>query len=460
MQLHCDATAEDFLTEAELTAEESGSNHLRRLVQLFWLRASLLKDDVARAERAAARLNTIPIEDPPWVSSQLFEARKRLVYDLMDFDQQYSISSNALKNSDAGTRMHAIALASLAEAMAHLALRGREDRGAAESALRRALAEERALDLQTTVGGNGTLRTTETLALLLGPTEESTRLLEENLALYAQNRGWGLQLAFATEWILARNLMDLHPDRAAEALALVDRAVQRASDQHQVWEEAHALLARAYVLWKSGRREEARATADTALRKMEELRAKQEDIEVRIRYEDTLAFAYELVAGLTLDPRFGDISAKDVESALSITERMRARALLEDVLGRTRAKRLSQRDETQLWRQILSSQKLLLDPDAPVPVRLAAVRELRTSETKLLTLRSAGVNLPPQSAFPSLQAIQAQLSPRKRSFPFRCGVLTPAPTRPTSTAGRGPPLSRARPCGSCHFPTPTNSSKR
>ena len=129
--------------------------------------------------------------------------------------------------------------------------------------------------------------------------------------------------------------MDLHPDRAAEALALVDPAVQRASDQHQVWEEAHALLARAYVLWKSGRREEARATADTALRKMEELRAKQEDIEVQIRYEDTLAFAYELVAGLTLDPRFGDISAKDVESALSITERMRARALLEDVLGPT-----------------------------------------------------------------------------------------------------------------------------
>ncbi len=419
VQLRCDAAAEALLTEAELVAEESRSNHLIRLVQLFWLRVSLLKDDVARAERAAARLDAIPSEDPPWLSSQLFEARKRLDYDLVNFDQQYSLSSDALKNSAAGTRMHAIALASLAEAMAHLAMRGREDRGAAEGALRRALAEERALDLQTTIGGNGTLRTTETLALLLGPTEESTRLLEQNLALYAQTQAWGLQLAYASEWILARNLIDSSPQRASEAIALVDRALQRASDQRQVWEEAHAMLTRAYVLWKSGRREEAKAAADTSLREMEQLRAKQEDIEVRIRYEDTLAFAYELVAGLMVDPRFGDVSAKDVESAFSVTERMRARALLEEVLARTRAKRLSQRDETLLWRQILASQQLLLDTSSSLTARLTAVRALRTSESQLLSLRSKGISLPPQGEFPSLKTIQAQLSPHEALISFQ-----------------------------------------
>ena len=415
--LSCDAAAEGLLTEAERVAEGSDSNHLRRLVQLFWLRVSLLTDDVARAERAASRLDAIAADDPPWLSGQVFEARARLAYQTKNFEREAAIYSELLKQSASGTEGHAIALGGLGEAMAHLALRGREDRAAAEEVLRRVLEEERRLDLHMTVGGNGTLRTTEVLALLLGPTEESTRLLEQNLALYTQRAGWSGQRAFSTEWILARNLIDSRPARAAEALDLADHSIQRASDARQVWEHAHAVLVRAYVLFKSGRRDEARLAAEAALHELEELRSKQEDIEVRIRYEDTLAFAYELVAGLTLDRRLGE---GDIDYAFSVTERMRARALLEDVLARNRAKRLSRRDETPLRARILSSQELLVDPLSAPSARAAAVVELRAAESQLVDLRTSGVGLSKQEGvFPALKAIQAELSVREALVSFQ-----------------------------------------
>ncbi|MGO9829061.1 MAG: CHAT domain-containing protein [Myxococcaceae bacterium] len=417
--LRCDATAEGLLTEAELVAEESQKAHLRRLVQLFWLRLALLKDDVARAERAASRLEATPGEDPPWMGGQIFEATEQLAFQLKNFGQDYALCAETLKRSAPGTAMHALALAGLGEAMAHLALRGHEDPKAAEAVLRQALDEEGRLHLELTVGGNGSLRTTENLALLLGPTEESTRLLEGNLAVYASQTGWARLRAFSTEWILARNLIDSHPERASEALALVDRALKRASDNGQVWEHAHAMLARAYVLWKSGRQKEARAAADAALHEMEQLRSKQEDIDVRIRYEDTLAFAYELVSGLTLDPRFGEIGPTEVEYAFAVAERMRARALLEDILARDKAKRLSQRDESRLRQRILASQEVLTDASSTLEARLAAVAELRRSEGQLHQLRASAVSLPHQEALPSLATLQAALSPNEALVSFQ-----------------------------------------
>ena len=419
--LACDARAEAFLTEAEGVAEGSSSNQLRRLAQLFWLRVALFKDDVARAERAAARLEATPNDDPPWLSGQVFQARGRLAFQLKNFDQQYAIYSEMLRLSPPGSLDHAIALGGAGEAAAHLALRGRESPATAEGLLRRALEEQRRLGLRVSIGGEGSLRTAEVLALLLGPTEESNRLLEENLDTYARQSGWGgLQRAYSSEWILARNFIDAEPERASDALRLADRVVQRAFEQHRLWEHAHGLLVRAYVLWKSGRRAEGADAAEAALREMEELRGKQEDIEVRIQYEDTLAFAYELVASLTLDPRFGDISPADVESAFSINERMRARALLEDILGRDRAKALWRDTEAELRRRILAAHNQLMDLRTPASNRPAAVTELRTSERELERLRATAESAPQKdAALPSLQRIQAALSPREALVSFQ-----------------------------------------
>jgi len=420
-RLQCDAAAEDFLVEAERVAEGSASNQLRRLVQLFWLRVSLLKDDVARAERATSRLEALPGDDPSWLKGQLFEARGRLAYQLKNFDQEYSIFSEMLKVTTPGTAQHATALGGLAEGAAHLALRGREGRGTAEELLRRALDEQRHLDLRFTIGGNGSLRTAENLALLLGPTEESTRLLQQNLAVYTHETGWGgLQRAFSAEWILARNIIDSQPERASEALALADGTIERASGKHLLWEHAHGLLVRAYVLLKSGRRKEARTAADVSLGEMEELRRQQEDIEVRIRYEDTLAFAYELVAGLALDQRFGEIGTADVEYAFSTTERMRARALLEDILARNRAKALWRDAEAGLRQRIVASHELLMDSQSSLATRLAAVTELRTHERELTNLRSTEVSEPRhEGEFTSLAAVQAALSPGEALVSFQ-----------------------------------------
>ena len=418
----CDASAEAALAEAEGLAEASSNNHLRRLVQLQWLRVAFHDDDRAKAERAEARLEATPDnEDPDWLKQGAFELRARLDFELNNLEREYDISSEMLNESAPGTMLHAIALGGLGEAAAHLAIRDRANRSEAEALLRRALKEQDGLKLSYTIIGNGTLRTTENLALLLGPTEESIGLLEHDLAVYEEERGWlGLDLAFRTEWMLAQYLVDSRPTVWTRALALADRTIDRASKKQFLWEHAHGLLVRGYLLWKTGRREDAKADVASSLRELETLRSKQEDFDVRIRYEDTLAYVYELVAGLTLDPRFGKISAEDVESAFSITERMRARALLEDLLARNRAKAPWQGQEAFLQNRIRTSHEVLMDAHSPVAVRPTAVAELRRSEEQLVSLRvteaGAARNAP---HFPSLKQVQEALAPREALVSFQ-----------------------------------------
>jgi CHAT domain-containing protein len=220
--------------------------------------------------------------------------------------------------------------------------------------------------------------------------------------------------------MLAQYLLDAKPTRPSRALALVDGTLERASKRHYLWEHAHGLLVRAYVLLKSDRREEALANARAALQELEKLRSEQEDIDVRIRYEDTLAYGYELVAGLTLDPRFGRISPADIEFAFSIAERMRARALLEEILARNRATAPWREEETSLQRRIRAAHEVLLDGHTSGGVRAAAVAQLRKSERQLLGLRVTEAGAPRnQPEVPTLTQVQAALRPREALISFQ-----------------------------------------
>ncbi len=414
----CDEKTEDLLTEAEVVAEGSGNVHLRRLAQLFWLREAMHADDAGRAERALARLEATPGEDPPWLGQQIFEIRGRAALFLNNYHQQYAVYAEMLAASPAGGAMHASALGNMGQAAAHLAVRGEADRRTAEELLRRALKEQQQLGLEMTISGDGLLRTTESLAALLGPTTESIRLLEANLARYAGRgpRKTEARNPYRSEWLLARDLVDSTPPRAAEALHLADESVERAAQAGRQLEHAHGLLVRAYVRWRSRQREEALQDANAALGEMEQLRSKQEDVEIRIRYEDALAFSYELVAGLLLDPTTGRVEGKDMESAFSVMERLRARALFENLLARGRVGDARVQHETALRRQILQAHQRLLDPATPLDSRTTAVNQLREAERALAHSQHAAVAL---AEPPTLAQVQAALGAQEALVSFQ-----------------------------------------
>jgi hypothetical protein len=90
---------------------------------------------------------------------------------------------------------------------------------------------------------------------------------------------------------------------------------------------------RAYVLFRLGRLEEARSAGETGLALAERLRQKQENPRIRMRYEETLAILYQLLASSLLEFGGREPDRATVEAAFQTMERLRARSLLESLMA-------------------------------------------------------------------------------------------------------------------------------
>jgi len=416
-QLHCDATTESLLLEAEALAEQSDQPHLKRVAQLWWAREALMVDDVGREERALARLDAIPGEDPPWLAREVFETRAHLAGHLHDYQRKYGLYAGLLEKNGPGSWQRMVALGGMGGAAAELAARGAFDRTQAEQLLREALAEEERLGFWLSTSDAGALATRARLALLLGPTDEAMDLLRTALEAQLSRKGWSY--AYHSRWLLARYTVERNPADAAAALAYADAAVARATEQGAPasWEHSRGLLMRAYVLWHSNQPEAARQTALSALDEMEALRRKQPDLRVRMRYEETLAFAYELVASSLLErPSAGQTAA--VGDALSVMERLRARGLFETLLRNSDnagSERL-----TQARARIDRAQRTLVSASANRAERMSAFAELHAAETEEVALSTAeGPEASAERAVPSLSDIQKALGPTEALVSFQ-----------------------------------------
>jgi len=170
---------------------------------------------------------------------------------------------------------------------------------------------------------------------------------------------------------------------------------------------------RAVVHWRAGDAAAARTDAFSALTALEELRGRQRDARVRMRYEDTLAFAYELVAGSLLDHSTPAPSDADIADALSTMERLRARGLLE-VLVRGHSA------PGDLDRAIQSTHQRLLDPKLRPGERVELVTRLRADERSLEERRKVGppegASLPPP---PRIDELQKLLRPEEALVSFQ-----------------------------------------
>jgi CHAT domain-containing protein len=409
----CDALSLDLLEEAERISERGDDLHLRRLTQLWWLRWGIKQDDVALAERAVQRLDALPGQDPPWMVPQLYAQKAFLAGTLRAFEQKLSLYSELLGASPPGSAQHATALGGEAAAAASLALRGTFDRAEAEQLLRAAIAEQDRLGLRVSLTdpGAGSLATRAHLALLLGPTPESLQLVDEALAAYASEPGW--TYPWYAYWLKACSLSDGPTPRLDAALEAADAAVQRASGPSSAWEHARSVLMRASVRWRAGQREAARTDALVALEALEELRRRQGDAQVRMRYEDTQAFAYELIAGSLLDHPGSSPSDPEIGEALSTMERLRARGLLESLVRGPSA-------PGELQRSIQAAHERLLDPRRSGPERGPLVVQLRSAEREHARRRSAGFpdSLPGLPA-PSVDALQRALQADEALISFQ-----------------------------------------
>jgi CHAT domain-containing protein len=429
-KVQCDATTEALLSKAEGLAEQSEDFHLKRLCQLWWAREALMVDDVGREERALARLDAIPGEDPPWLASQVFETRAHLAGHLHDYQRQYGLYAGLLEKNAPGSWQRMVALGGMGGAAAELAARGAFDRTRAEADLRQALAEEERLGFWLSSSDSGALATRVRLALLLGPTDEAMELLRATLSGQLSRKGWSY--AYHSRWLLARYTIERNPADAAAALAYADAAVSRAMTQGAAWEHSRGLLMRAYVLWHGNQPAAARLAAFSALDEMEALRRQQHDLRVRMRYEETLAFAYELVAGSLLEYSTGG-KVTDVADALSVMERLRARGLLETLL---RNSDNAGSDRLTLARsRIDEAQRTLVTATASRAERMSALAELHAAETVEVALSKAGgQGAVGERSVPSLTDIQQALEPSEALVSFQLWHREPSLDAPYDRA--------------------------
>jgi CHAT domain-containing protein len=220
----------------------------------------------------------------------------------------------------------------MAAGAVHLALQGLESAGVAERVLREAIAEEERVGLALLYLDIGYLPQRVQLALLLGPVPESLTLLRSALDGY-RSGAQHVPPVFA-DLGLTELLATLDPPRLDEALAMAEDTIRDAARVGE-FENSRALLARSRVRFRAGQFWLARADGLAALDRADQLRERQASISVRSRYSESLSFAYRSVAGALAAYRASDdVSALD--DGFQIMERLRARGLMETLLGAER----------------------------------------------------------------------------------------------------------------------------
>jgi CHAT domain-containing protein/tetratricopeptide (TPR) repeat protein len=141
---------------------------------------------------------------------------------------------------------------------------------------------------------------------------------------------WALQL-------IAEKRQRLDPEHPEPAFAAVEEAIELARSRGDPEVLAKALSVRARMRWIAGPRDRAIEDSFTALDAIERIRDLQPDGEVRARVFARFARSHRNFAGTLLDDRDRAPAPDDIERALAILERMRARSLLEtlDAAGAT-----------------------------------------------------------------------------------------------------------------------------
>lgn len=215
----------------------------------------------------------------------------------------------------------------------------------------------------------------------------------------------GIQMALRG---LAHNLVDQNPDRA---LKTIDEAIALARRNGQRQQEARNRVVRSRLLWNTGPRQRAIEASLEALDAIEATREFQPDAEARARRFSTWVIPYielieHVMAGDLLPPA-QERGRADLELAFRVTERVRARVLLDELDASAATPFLGQAgDTTKEWlgsqREISRLQRLLRDRALDEAARGRVLADLETAERQETGLRAELARLQP--AFGAVRA--------------------------------------------------------
>ena len=225
-------------------------------------------------------------------------------------------------------------------------------------------------------------------------------------------------------WVKASILHDTAPKeaRAAEVQAL--DATERA---HSPRTQAYSAHRRMRLSWETRPRSQAIQDSLAAIGSVETLRSLQDDSDGSAEQFSTWTSDYHWFSGRLLqDARDGDL-----DLAFSITERMRARSLL-DKLERSRTPLDSKSPAVKARRELLEGiatvQRRLMDPGLGDDARRLMLDELQGLELKEREARrQIGIAFPPQEesstpTFAGLRALQSTLRANEALLSFQVGL--------------------------------------
>lgn len=194
----------------------------------------------------------------------------------------------------------------------------------------------------------------------------------------------------------------------AAALAAIDEGIELSERHRDLFRLLQSRLARASILRRTAPREVALRESVLALDAVEATRGLQPDPEIRARFFGVWTNAYYELATYLLEPPSregvsGRAESDPVAEAFGIMERMRARALLDELdavrasEGRRSTPEIDDR-RRELLREIAGAQRRLFDPAVDGRARDGAESRLRVLEAEEAELREAAGRLDPRLA--------------------------------------------------------------
>jgi len=328
----CDPEADVLLRHAQELARASGRIDLQQVAEIWTMKRDFVLDDMDGAESTRQRLLALGPPRSPWIKSTSLQAQAHLAAKLGEHWRQRALYGELLQTLDADDPGRPAALGGQAAAVVHLAMQRQESPATAERLVREALTAQERAGIAIRYPEVGYLASRTQLAMLLGPTPEAFSLLhsalDESLARTTYT------VPFYPMLVLSELLATADPPQLDEALRLAEDAVDEAFRGGE-FEQARALVLRSRVRFRKGDFWLARADGFAALDQAERLREQQQAMPLRLRYVQSLSFAYQSLAGaLARYRQVGD--AESVTDAFQVMERLRARGLMETLLADAR----------------------------------------------------------------------------------------------------------------------------
>ena len=328
----CSPEARPLLQRAQRVARASGKIDLQQVAEIWTMKMDFVLDDMDSAESARQRLLALGAPRSPWIKSESLQAQAHLAANLGDHWLQRALYAELLKTLDADDPRRAAALGGQAAAVVDLAMGRVESPATAERLLREAIVEQERGGVALRYPEVGYLASRTQLAMLLGPTPEAFSLLRSALDEHLSRAGHATPLY--PRLVLSEWLATVDPPALEEALHVADQAVDEAFRGGE-FEKTRALVLRSRVRFRSGEFWLARSDGFAALDHAERLREQQHAMPLRLRYAQSLSFAYQSLAGALVRYRpAGD--AGSLGDAFQVMERLRARGLMETLLADVR----------------------------------------------------------------------------------------------------------------------------